>query len=206
MNKYKSFCLQSALSFYSQTVFALILCRRYRSRTISAIIIHDKYSKKYDCCLEVVAQLSRSDPVVRRQLQILVPRFRTTEMSSPGGMALVNTILQAARKTFARNLIRPGDGLLRLSLPPEEFAQQLAHLRHQASKVKASDFGLDRSGILDTEYVPFGQNRYLKMKTFSIAEKKIEPILGHSKPAEAKFFANDIRSLSLFNLVTGKYG
>lgn len=82
-------------------------------------------------------------------------------MSSSGGVALVNNILQCAKKTFARTLVRPGEGLLRLALPPDEFGQQLAHLRHLLSKVKASDLGLDRSRALHTEYVPYGRNRYL---------------------------------------------
>jgi hypothetical protein len=66
-------------------------------------------------------------------------------MSSTGGVALLNSILQSAKKTFARNLVRPGEGLLRPgegilrpSLPTEEFSQHLAHLRHLVSKVKAA--------------------------------------------------------------------
>jgi len=83
----------------------------------------------------------------------------STKMSSSGGVVLLNSILQTAKKTFARNSVRPGEGLLRLSLPPDEFAQQLALLRHQVSKVKAADLGLDRSRSLHTDYIPCGQNR-----------------------------------------------
>jgi hypothetical protein len=80
-------------------------------------------------------------------------------MSNPGGVGLINAILQSARKTFARKLALSGDGLLRLALPPDEFSQQLAHLRYLVSKVKASDLGLDQSRALHSDYASFGRHR-----------------------------------------------
>lgn len=93
-------------------------------------------------------------------------------MSSSGGVAIINYILQCARKTFARSLVRPEEGMLRLVLPPDEFSQQLAHLRHMVSKVKASDVGLDRSSALHSEYVPYGRNRNTPVTYIGIYEDR----------------------------------
>ena len=72
----------------------------------------------------------------------------TTSLKSA---TMINTILQVAKKTFARVIVRPEEGLLRPSLSPDEFNQHLAQLRHLVSKVKASDLALERSRALNRD-------------------------------------------------------
>ena len=71
--------------------------------------------------------------------------------SSSNGATMIHSILQVAKKTFARVLVRPEEGLLRPSLPPDEFNQHLAQLRHLVSKIKASDLALERSRALNRD-------------------------------------------------------